>query len=269
MTGSLSVPDTSIFLDTSIPNMSRIFDYLVGGTANFEVDRQAAAEMLKIMPSLRKWVRLRRAFIQEAAHLLHQEGFKQFLDLGSGMPSENHIHAFVPDARIIYSDLNPVAVSYGNSLFADLSHVDYIRGNAHDPAELLMSPEVNQLINRDEKVAIGLNALVLFLSEDEIRRLAQKLYEWAPSGSKLFLVIQTRGNGTLPDTYQEFLDLCRAAYMPIKLYTFEQNVDMLHPWHPGFVESLTSFLTLPDDFLDDVDKEGIDMAFYAAFMLKE
>ena len=74
-TNSPDQPNTSAFLDTSLPNLSRIFDYLMGGTANFEVDRQAAHEMLKRLPSLRKWIRLRRAVIQEAAHHLHREGF--------------------------------------------------------------------------------------------------------------------------------------------------------------------------------------------------
>ena len=120
-------PSTSAFLDTSLPNVARIFDYLVGGTANFEVDRQAAAEMLKILPSLRKWTRLRRAFIQEAAQILYSEGFTQFLDLASGVPSNDHLHAFAPDCRIVYSDINPVAVSYGRSLFSDQENIAYIR----------------------------------------------------------------------------------------------------------------------------------------------
>ncbi len=72
--------DSSVFLDTSVPNLARIFDYLAGGITNFEADRQAAAQMLQIIPSLGKWVRLRRAFVQEAASQLHQAGFRQFLD---------------------------------------------------------------------------------------------------------------------------------------------------------------------------------------------
>jgi hypothetical protein len=262
-------PNTSAFLDTTLPNLARIFDYLVGGTANFEVDRQAAEQMLSMLPSLRKWIRLRRAFIQEAAQLLHREGFTQFLDLASGMPSDDHLHAFAPNCRIVYSDINPVAVSYGRSLFSDRDNIAYIRGNGQEPESILMSPEVLKLIHLDEPVAIGLNGLQLFLGEHHVKHLARTLFEWAPNGSKLFLVFQTHGILEMPQTYYEFLAMCREAHLPIQLHTLEACVEMLRPWHPSLVEPITQFLGLPDDFITPADREGIGMAFYAAFLLKQ
>ncbi len=261
-------PNTSAFLDTSLPNVARIFDYLVGGTANFEVDRQAANEMLKIMPSLRKWVRLRRAFIQEAAQLLRQEGFTQFLDIASGMPSDDHLHTIVADKRIVYSDVNPVAVSYGRSLFSNQENIAYIRGNALEPESILMAPEVLKLIHMEEPVAIGLNGIQLFIRPEQTQNLATTLYEWAPNGSKLFLVFQTHGEIENPEGYEEFLDLCRRANLPIRLNTLEESVEILRPWHPSLVEPITQFLGLPADFITDEDRSDINMAFYAAFFLK-
>mgnify|MGYP002624983406 CR=1 FL=1 len=262
-------PSSAVFLNTALPNVARIFDYLVGGTAHFEVDRQAAAEMLKLLPSLRKWVRLRRAFIQEAAQMLRGEGFQQFLDLASGMPSDDHLHKFAPESRIIYSDINPVAVSYGRSLFNDQENIAYIRGDALNPKAILMSPEVLKLINLEEPVAIGLNGLQLFLSETQVQSLAEALYEWAPIGSKLFLVFQTHGEMEMPDNYFQFLALCRQAQLPIQLNTLAASVEMLQPWHPSLVEPITQFLGLPEDFITEADREGIGMAFYAAFLLKQ
>lgn len=261
-------PNTSAFLDTSLPNVARIFDYLVGGTSHFEVDRQAAAEMLKLLPSLRKWTRLRRAFIQEAAQILHSEGFTQFLDLASGMPSDDHLHTFAPNCRIVYSDINPVAVSYGRSLFSDRENIAYIRGNGQEPESILMAPEVLKLIHLDKPIAIGLNGLPLFLSVEQIQKLAQTLFSWAPKGSKLFLVLQTHGEMTLPDGYFQFLELCRQAHLPIQLHTLKASVEMLQPWHTSLVEPIAPFLGLPEDFITEADREGINMAFYAAFFLK-
>ncbi len=267
--GNPEQPNTSAFLDTSLPNMARIFDYLVGGTANFEVDRQAANEMLKLMPSLRKWVRLRRAFIQEAAQLLRQEGFTQFLDIASGMPSDDHLHTVVPDRRIVYSDINPVAVSYGRSLFSHHEEIAYIRGSALEPESILMAPEVLKLIHLEEPVAIGLNGIQLFITPEQTRHLATTLYEWAPNGSKLFLVFQTHGEEMeKPEGYFQFLDLCHRANLPIHLNTLEESVEILKPWHPSLVEPITQFLGLPADFITKDDRSGIDMAFYAAFFLK-
>ena len=261
-------PNTSVFLDTSLPNTARIFDYLAGGNANFQADRQAAEAMLKLLPSLKKWVRLRRAFVQEAAYRLHEDGFRQFLDLGSGMPADDHIHAFAPDARVVYSDINPVAVSYGNSLFNELDHVDYIRGNATEIKELLENKSVKKLIHPDKKLAIGLNGLVLFLSAEENKEVAQHLYDWSGDGSNLFLVFQTHGTITNAVAYEAFLEIARSAFLPIQLYTLDENIEMMHPWKPKLLEPVTSFLGLPDDFIKDEDREGIDMAFYAVILEK-
>ena len=264
-----SQPSTSAFLDTSLPNVARVFDYLVGGTANFEVDRQAAEEMLKMLPSLRKWVRLRRAFIQEAAEILRLEGFKQFLDIASGMPSDDHLHKIVADSRIVYSDINPVAVSYGRSLFDKHENIAYIRGSALEAESILMAPEVLKLINQDEPVAIGLNGIQLFIDPEQTQALAKSLYDWAPEGSKLFLVFQTYGDLTEPEGYYQFLDLCKQANLPIRLHTLEDSVEMLQPWHPSLVEPITQFLGLPADFVTEADRSGIGIAFYAAFFLKQ
>ncbi|GJM40818.1 MAG: hypothetical protein DHS20C20_11000 [Ardenticatenaceae bacterium] len=261
--------NSSIFLDTSLPNLARIFDFMVGGTSHFEVDRQAANEMLKILPSLRKWVRLRRAFIQEAAQILCHEGFNQFLDLASGMPSDDHLHAFAPGSRIVYSDINPVSVSYGRSLFSERDNLAYIRGDGRNPQEILQSPELLKQINLNEPVAIGLNSLPLFLSEDQVRHLAKTLFEWAPAGSKVFLVFQTHGALDTPEGYYKFLDLCRQAQLPIELNTLQDSVEMLQPWHTSLVEPISQFLGLPEDFISEADQEGVGMAFYAAFLLKQ
>ncbi|MCP4417585.1 MAG: hypothetical protein GY805_13255 [Chloroflexi bacterium] len=264
----MNQPSTSTFLDTSLPNLTRIFDYLMGGTAHFAVDRQAAEEMLKILPSLRKWTRLRRAFIQEAAQVLHKEGFTQFIDLASGMPSDDHLHTVIPDCRIVYSDINPMAVSYGRSLFNDQDEITYIRGDGLEPEALLLTPEVLKLIHLEEPVAIGLNGLPLFISPEQTRNLAKTLFEWAPIGSKLFLVLQTHGDLISPERYYQFLELCQKAHLPIRLSTLEDSVEMLRPWHPVLVNSITHFLGLSNDFISKDDREGIGMAFYAAILLK-
>ncbi|MFQ5398650.1 MAG: SAM-dependent methyltransferase [Anaerolineae bacterium] len=261
--------DSAIYLNTTIPNMARVFDYLLGGTANFEADRVAAEQMVQKVPSLRKWVRLRRAFIQEAAQVLRADGFMQFLDLGSGIPASDHIHASVPDAHIVYSDINPVAVSYGASLFADLENVAYIPGNVRQMDALLSSDKVRRLISLDHPVAIGLNALMLFLSPEDCKAAAETLHDWAPAGSRLFVVFQTRQSGDMPDLYDEIMGMAASAGLPMQLYPLEECIDMLSPWRIHRVESLTEFLGLPEDFITEEEREGIEMFFYAAFLEKE
>lgn len=257
------------FLDTTVPNMARIFDYFLGGSTHFEADRQAADVMLKIMPSMRKWVRLRHAFVQEAAQILHREGFVQFLDIGSGIPVGDHIHASLPDVRVVYSDINPVAVSYGSSLFADLDNVAYVFGDVRDLQSLLTQADVIRLIDAQQKVAIGLNALMLFLPRMDIARAMQTLYEWAAVGSKVFVVFQTRQDMGVSEGYYEILRMSATAGFPIQLYTLEECLEMIHPWHLSHIESVTDFLGLPPGFVTDEDRTEIGMLVYAVFLAKE
>ena len=260
----------SSFLDASQPNLSRVFNYLTGGSAYFEADRVVAEKMLVEFPPLKKLVQLSKAFTVEAVQHLHVvEGFRQFLDLGSGIPSGDMVHQLVLDAMFVYSDINPVAVSYGRSLFSDHETIAYIRGNGREPEAIVRAPEVLKLIHMDKPVAIGLNGIQLFMPEADVRHMAQTFYEWAPAGSKLFLVFQTHGTMEEPENYYRFQDLCRQAQLPVELNTLADSVEMLDPWHPSLVEPITQFLGLPDDFITKEDGEGINMAFYAAFLLKQ
>lgn len=257
----------SPFLDTSRPNTARIFNYLLGGSAHFEVDRQAAQQLLSVLPSLDKWVRLRHAFALEAAQQLSEQGFTQFLDLGSGMPTDDHMHTFLPDSRIIYSDINPVAVSYGNSLFAEFENVFYIHGDVTKVENILQASPVRRLLDMTQKVAVGLNSVSIFLAESENKKLSQALYEWAPDGSKVYVVLQTLEKST--PQYERFLAINNKAGLPLQLYTLQQSIDMLKPWHLTHLDPIAEFLGLPEDYISESQRTSFGFAFHAAFLEKE
>lgn len=267
-TNAKKLPETAVFLDTSIPNIARVFDYLISGTANFEADRAAAELIQKKIPSLGKWVRLRRAFVQEAAYQLYQEGFRQFLDLGSGMPADDHIQAFAPEARIVFSDINPVAASYGQSIFEDRPNIEFLRADFRRINMLFYSTEVRRLIDLSQPVAIGVNNIMLFMSETDIRQLAQVLFDWAPVGSIIFASLQTRSETLADAIYEEFKQSCRSVGMPLELYNYDRLLGMLAPWQLEEVLPLVDFLGLPPDFISDVDKTEIDLSFFAGFFKK-
>lgn len=262
-------PDVkSLFFDTTVPNSTRIFDYFMGGTANYEVDRAAAKQLTTIWPSLPKITRLRRAFIQEAAQILYEQGFRQFLDLASGLPTNDHIHTVLPNARIIYSDVNPVAISYGESYLAQLDNVAYIYGNAAEMGNILEHEVVKHLFAPGEKVAIGINALTIFLPQPVIRDMAQKLFDWAPSGSTIFVGFQSRRSELITPQYLEVINIFSRAGMPIWLYTTEEVLAMLKPWPLSHFSPLVQFLGLPDDFLTAAEMSVPEMEINAAFLTK-
>jgi O-methyltransferase involved in polyketide biosynthesis len=258
----------SPFFDSSQPNPARVFDYLVGGTANFEVDRAAAEKLTQIWPILPKLTRLRRAFIQEAAQVLYEQGFRQFLDLASGLPTGDHLHAVLPDARVIYSDINPVAINYGESYLAHLEHVAYIYGNAAQVEDILNHAVVQQLFTPGEKVAIGLNALPLFLPQPIIQQLTQKLHAWAPPGSIIFFVFQSRETDIVTETFSQIYDILARTGMPMWLHTTAETLSMLKPWQATLFTPLVEFLGLPDDFMKPEELVVLDMHIAAAFFGK-
>jgi hypothetical protein len=112
--------DISSIADAGRPNAGRIYDYLLGGKHNFEIDRQAAEKILQISPFATKFVRLIRWFLGEATRRLVEEGFSHFLDFASGLPTKDHIHEVAPpDAKVIYSDIDPITVEYAKEILKD------------------------------------------------------------------------------------------------------------------------------------------------------
>lgn len=256
------------FYKTTQPNLTRIFDYLSGGVTHFDVDRKVADQLVAKFPQIRMWVRLGKAFTQEAVNTLYKDGFDQFLDLGSSLPSESSFHIFAPQANVIYTDINPVAVGYGNSLFANLERVEYIQGNALKIGEILENRAVKRLIDARQKVAIGLNYLVLYLTPEEIKTLTQKLFDWAPTGSQIFSILYLKkatGNHAEYNTFQKIIN----KFGPnLGLYTLDECLEMLGDWKPRNLNMTRTFIGLPDDKNFPNLESQIDLEIMAAFFEK-
>ncbi|OQY28706.1 MAG: hypothetical protein B6243_11820 [Anaerolineaceae bacterium 4572_5.2] len=259
-------------LNTQIPSAARIYDYTMGGTHNFEADRQAAEYMFSLVPSTRKWVKMLRAFLQEAAARLSEEGFTHFIDFASGLPTDDHIHAILPeDAKIIYSDIDPLTVSEAAGLVKDAPNVLYLNGDIRQAKELLNSPEAQEFLGGEKKVAFGLSGITVFLSPEEIAVLFQDLYDWAAPGSKLYITFETKEAGKMTPKMQQFIDMFAQAGSPFWLYTLEESLEMGKPWQvdeQGLVP-LDEFLGLPEDYITEEDHEGVGLGFYAAIMEKK
>lgn len=183
--------------DASVPNAGRIYDYLLGGDHNFEVDRIAGDKLKKQFPETVQDVRLIRWFLGEAVRRLCEEGFRKFLDFASGLPTVDHIHYVAPqETKIIYSDVDPITVSYGQEIVKDLENVAFAYADAGAPEELLAMDVVKRLIGSDRKVAVGFNGISWFLPDDKIAHAFSKIYDWVDRGSKLFVSAGSRRAAT-------------------------------------------------------------------------
>lgn len=264
-----SAPQNSeAFLNTTTPNLTRIFDYLTGGVTNFDVDRQAANQMLKTFPLMQTWVRLGKAFIQEAVKSLYQEGFVQFLDIGSSIPSEEGIHTFAPAAQVVYTDINPVAVSFGNSLFSKLDNVEYLFGDARNISQIFNDLLEKKLIDQTEKLAIGLNFLFLYLTPEQNSSLAKALFDHSPFGSKVFQILYPRSVDEFDPAYVQFQEMVQDINFKMSLYTMDEYLEMMHPWKPSRIESVNSFLGLPENMFNSTAENSLGLGYTAAFFEK-
>jgi hypothetical protein len=263
---SIDIPPS---IDTSVPNAARIYDYTLGGTTNYEPDRQAAEFMFQLLPSTQKWVRMLRSFQQEVAQTLHEEGFNQFLDLASGLPTEDHIHSVLPSSvRVVYNDIDPVTVTHATTLLEGVSNVKYNLADVRDIEKILASDVVKEMIDLNEKVAIGFNGIGVFFSKEENERVAKMLHDWAPAGSKLYVTYETREAGKTTPAFEQFLGMFAATGSPMYLLSLEENVEMMKPWQSERLEPVADFLNLPSDFVTEADREGVGLEFYAAILRK-
>ncbi|GAA3208756.1 SAM-dependent methyltransferase [Streptomyces thermocoprophilus] len=131
-------------IDISVPSVSRIYDYYLGGSHNFEVDREAARKAMEFMPGLPKIMQANRAFMRRAVRFAVDEGVTQFLDIGSGIPTFGNVHevaqAARPGARVVYVDHDPVAVAHSEAVLAGNDAADVLAADLRKPREILSSP---------------------------------------------------------------------------------------------------------------------------------
>ncbi|MFE2874386.1 SAM-dependent methyltransferase [Streptomyces roseus] len=156
-------------IDISVPSVSRIYDYYLGGSHNFEVDRQAARRAMEFLPGLPKIMQANRAFMRRAVRYAVAQGVTQFLDIGSGIPTFGNVHeiaqAASPEARVVYVDHDPVAVAHSRAVLAGDEGTGIVAADLRKPQEILAAPEVAELLDLERPVALLLVAVLHFLED--------------------------------------------------------------------------------------------------------
>lgn len=261
-------------IDTTRPSAGRIYDYLLGGHHNFEVDRQAAEHLVKRLPFLPKAVRLQRWCLQDlAVELTEKRGFDVIIDFASGLPTNDHIHHVVPKGTtVIYSDFDPVVVEYAHEILAGAPDVHFFHADARRPDELLNRPAVEELLKGRRNVAVVYWGVASFLTDDDLRYIARYLYEWSgPSTCWTFHAQGVDMDTSDPDVAQNlkmYADMGSPAY----LRTLPQVRALLQPWQEdagGFID-LISWHSLERDTVgpEELKAWGASGGGYGAYLLK-
>jgi SAM-dependent methyltransferase len=157
-------------IDISVPSVSRIYDFYLGGSHNFEVDRAAARKAMEFMPGLPKIMQANRAFMRRAVNYAVDTGITQFLDIGSGIPTFGNVHEVArratPDARVLYVDNDPVAVAHSRAVLDGDERSGVVAADLRKPRQILDSPEA-ALLDLERPVALLLVAVLHFIEEDD------------------------------------------------------------------------------------------------------
>jgi S-adenosyl methyltransferase len=192
MTQQAWIPTEEV--DTGRPSIARIYDFYLGGNHNLPVDREAARQVVEIMPELPDTLRINRAFMRRGVRYLVEAGIHNFLDLGSGIPTVGNVHeiaqAVDPTSRVVYVDNDPVAVSHSREILNGNDRALAIQADLREPAAVLDDPDVDQLLllGLGEPLAVLMNSVLHFVLEDEQAAALVAAYRDAmPSGSYLML----------------------------------------------------------------------------------
>lgn len=179
-------------IDVTRPSTARLYDYYLGGTNNFEIDRQAAEKLRQQLPELADAAWANRGFHGRAAAWMAEQGIRQFIDIGSGLPTVGNTHEVVhrvnPECRVVYADNDPMVREQASGLLAGQDGARVILADLRDPDRVLGHPDVRELIDFTQPAGLLMTAVVHFVADehDPQALLARYLDALAP-GSYLAL----------------------------------------------------------------------------------
>ncbi|MEV0911371.1 SAM-dependent methyltransferase [Streptomyces hokutonensis] len=241
-------------IDISVPSVSRIYDYYLGGSHNFEVDREAARKAMEFLPGLPKIMQANRAFMRRAVRFAAAEGITQFLDIGSGIPTFGNVHEVAqqasPGAHVMYVDHDPVAVAHSQAVLAGNATADVVAADLRKPQEILASAEVQRLIDVNRPVALLLVAILHFVedADDPYGAVAQLREALAPGSLLILTHASYEGIPLPPERAEGAVDVYKDIRNPLimrsrdEIARFFEGYDMVEPglvpmpdWRPDTV----------------------------------
>ncbi|MFD5712629.1 SAM-dependent methyltransferase [Streptomyces pharetrae] len=189
-------PAGAIRIDTAKPHPARMYDWYLGGKDNYPVDAEMGRQMLALDPRVPVMARVNRAFMHRATRWLVEHGVRQFLDIGTGIPTEPNLHqiaqGIAPDTRVVYCDNDPIVLAHAAALLRGTPEgaTEYLQADVRDPTAILEG--AGTVLDLGRPVALCLVALLHFVpDEDGAQGLVRRLMAELPSGSHLMVTHAT------------------------------------------------------------------------------
>jgi trans-aconitate methyltransferase len=227
--------------DTGTPHSARIYDWWAGGKDNFPADREAAKRVAEARPGVLATVRENRAFLRRAVDVLAREhGVRQFLDIGTGLPSPGSTHevaqAVDGASRVLYVDNDPMVLAHARARLTDRGDrtITYLDADLRDPDAILASSELKSGLDLEQPVALMLLAILHFVPDDgEVRAIVRRLMDALAPGSMLMISLwaEDRPPAELAEATERYADTGIPVRMrtPAQCAGFFDGLDLLDP----------------------------------------
>ena len=257
-------------VDIGRPSVARMYDYFLGGTDNFEVDRVAGERVRQDMPEATDAVWANRGFLQRSVRWLAQHGIRQFIDMGAGLPTMNNTHdaaqAVAPDARVLYADNDPMVRVHANKLLEGSSGTAFITADFRDPDSLFGNAAAREAIDFSEPVGLLVVALTHFIpAEDDPAGLIRQYMDRLAPGSYLGLSAATsdrQGDRVLETLEEEYSK--SSASVHLKTYAeverFFDGLELVEPYE-GAGRKLAYIGEWGAEDPDEADSDGSRWAY--------
>jgi SAM-dependent methyltransferase len=256
--------DNPTELNLERPSAARIYDYLLGGFHNFDVDRAAAQRITEVLPEMPLFMRANRAFLRRVVRFLTDQGIDQFLDLGSGIPTVGNVHEIAqqanPSASVVYVDYEPVAVTHSRTILQGNSKATVIQADIRQPDVILGHPETRRLLDFNKPTAVLLLSVLLFVTDDEeAYRVVRSVRDALVPGSFIAISHPTPDE-TPPEQAEKAEKLYAAIGTPVRVRSYNEVgrfFEGLELLEPGLVHIPLWRPEGPDDlFLENPELSG-------------
>lgn len=213
-------------VDVRKPHAARVYDYALGGKDNYAVDRALIDKLSSVIPDTPLVARENRAFLGRAVQFLAEAGIRQFLDIGTGLPTQGNVHEIAhevaPDAYVVYVDYDPIVIAHSRELLSGVDNAIVIQADVRQPDDIIGDPKIRKLIDFDQPVAVLLVGLLHLVADgDDPAAIVARFRAAMTSGSYLALCHIT-GDYQRPDAVAQWIEVFGGMAEPMVPRTHEQ-----------------------------------------------
>jgi hypothetical protein len=227
-------------IDVTKPHIARVYDWALGGKDNYAADREYAAKLMEFAPEYPMLARANRAFLVRVVRFLAESGIRQFIDLGTGIPTSPNVHEVAwsvdPSARVVYVDNDPIVAVHNDALLTAQEGVVTIKADIRRPDVVFDHPDMRRLIDLDQPVGVLFLAVLHLVADDDAARIVTTFQEHVAQGS--YLAISHGTSDSDPKTVAQIREMSKKG--PIRGYPrsnaeIRQFFDGLEMVEPGMV----------------------------------